>query len=61
MEQGPKQAAESSRAPEGLTRPSYRLVLRAEPNTDGVLALRGFLKLALRRFGLRCITVEEIK
>jgi hypothetical protein len=29
------------------------------PGCDPILALRGLLKLALRRFKLRCISVEE--
>jgi len=31
----------------------------AAPGTDPILALRGLLKIALRRFKLRCINVEE--
>ena len=46
---------------ERLKRPSYKVVLRAEPGIDGVLALRAFLKTALRRYGLRCVTVEEVR
>ena len=29
------------------------------PGSDPILALRGLLKVALRRFKLRCISVEE--
>jgi len=29
------------------------------PGCDPILALRGLLKIALRRFKLRCISVEE--
>jgi hypothetical protein len=29
------------------------------PPSDPILALRGLLKIALRRFKLRCISVEE--
>jgi hypothetical protein len=37
----------------------FVLTLVAKPGQDGIRALRGFLKLALRRFGLRCIDVQE--
>jgi hypothetical protein len=41
-------------------RPSYRLVLRPEPHVaDTTHAVRGALKVLLRRFGLRCISLEE--
>jgi hypothetical protein len=33
--------------------------LVAMPGADPILALRGLLKIALRRFKLRCISVEE--
>jgi hypothetical protein len=33
--------------------------LMAMPGSDPILALRGLLKIALRRFKLRCISVEE--
>jgi hypothetical protein len=46
-------------APDRLT---YVVTLRAEPNCDDpVRALRAALKLLLRRFGLRCVSVEERK
>ena len=32
--------------------------LRALPNVDGVRALRPALKTLLRRYGLRCVSVE---
>jgi hypothetical protein len=32
--------------------------LRALPGTDGVRALRAALKTLLRRYGLRCVSVE---
>jgi len=37
----------------------YVVMLEPLPGTDPIRALRGFLKLALRRFGLRCISVQE--
>lgn len=39
-------------------RPVFVIRLRAEPNIDAVRALRAFLKVALRRFGLRAVSVE---
>jgi hypothetical protein len=33
--------------------------LVAKPGCDPILALRGLLKIALRRFKLRCIDVHE--
>ena len=41
--------------------PAYRLTLRAPPDgvPDGV-KLRRLLKALLRRFGLRCLSVEEV-
>jgi hypothetical protein len=35
------------------------LTLVAKPGSDGIRGLRALLKLALRRFHLRCISVEE--
>jgi hypothetical protein len=40
-------------------RPTFTVVLRTEPGVDPIRALRGFLKLALRRFELRAIEVQE--
>lgn len=42
-------------------RPTFRLVLRPEPDVaDPVLALRAFLKVALRSYGLRAVEVVEV-
>jgi hypothetical protein len=41
------------------SRPTFLIRLRAEPGIDAVRALRGFLKLALRRYGLRAIEARE--
>jgi hypothetical protein len=42
------------------SRPTFTLTLRAEPGTgDPILALRALLKIALRRFGLRCVAAHE--
>jgi hypothetical protein len=49
------------RAPPPSPRPTFRLLLRAERGVDGVRALRSLLKVMLRRFGLRCISVEEVR
>jgi hypothetical protein len=40
-------------------RPTYVLRLRAEDGTDAVRSLRALLKLALRRFRLRAVSVHE--
>jgi hypothetical protein len=40
-------------------RPAFSATFVAEPGVDAVRALRGFLKLALRRFGLRAIEARE--
>jgi hypothetical protein len=39
--------------------PIYILRLTPTPGTDGIKALRMVLKVLLRRFGLRCISIEE--
>jgi hypothetical protein len=45
-----------------VARPIFVLHLTAGPDCpDGFRALRQLLKIALRRFGLRCISVEEVK
>jgi hypothetical protein len=51
-------------SPEATTgeRPVYRLLLKPEPpRVDGVRALRALLKLALRRLGLSCVSIEEVR
>ena len=42
-----------------LTRPVYVLQVRAEPGVDATRALRAWLKIGLRMFGLRCLEVQE--
>jgi hypothetical protein len=43
-------------------RPTYTLTFRAEAdNTDAIKSLRLLLKVALRRFKLRCISANEEK
>jgi hypothetical protein len=39
--------------------PIFIIRLRAEPCVDAIKALRAFLKTALRRFGLRALTVDK--
>jgi hypothetical protein len=41
-------------------RPTYRLVLRAMPGVDAERALRALVKIARRKFGLKCTGVEEV-
>ena len=41
------------------TRPTYMLIFRPEPGVDPILALRALLKIALRRFGMRCVSARE--
>jgi hypothetical protein len=43
-----------------VNRPVYELHLRPEPGVDAVRALRGVLKVALRQFGMKCTSCEEI-
>jgi hypothetical protein len=38
---------------------TYTVIFTTTPGTDGIPALRGALKLALRRFGLRAIDIRE--
>jgi hypothetical protein len=39
----------------------YLLKLQAAPGGEGIRALRWLLKSLLRRFGLRCISIEEVQ
>jgi len=41
--------------------PVYLVWLQAQQNTDARHALRGLLKVALRRFGLRCLSLREVR
>jgi hypothetical protein len=41
-------------------RPTYRVLLRPEPNIDGERALKALLKFALRRLGLRGTSIERV-
>lgn len=44
------------RSADGTT---FVVTLVAKPGSDGIHALRALLKVALRRFGLRCINLQE--
>lgn len=41
-------------------RPVFLIALRAEPRVDAIRALRGLLKTALRKYGLRCVSCVEL-
>jgi hypothetical protein len=40
-------------------RPVFVLRLHPEPGADAIRGLRGLLKVALRRFQLRCVSCDE--
>jgi hypothetical protein len=40
-----------------MKRTTYVLTVRAEPGVDDIRALRGWLKVGLRSFGLKCIGI----
>jgi hypothetical protein len=42
-----------------MSAPIFTIRLTPAPGTDGIKALRFALKLLLRRFGLRCLSIEE--
>jgi hypothetical protein len=44
-----------------VRRTTYLLMVRAEPGVDEIHALRAWLKIGLRVFGLRCVAIEEVK
>jgi hypothetical protein len=43
------------------TQRTFTLTLRAGPGVDAIHALRGTLKVALHRFGLRCTSITEVR
>lgn len=45
---------------EAAERPTFKLLVRAEPRVDGIRALRWLLKGMLRGYGLRCLSVTEV-
>jgi hypothetical protein len=42
-----------------VTWPSFAVEVRAEPGVDAIRALRKWLKVGLRIYGLRCIYIAE--
>jgi hypothetical protein len=54
-------ATHGSHLPRADRRPEkhFVLTLRAAPGVDSIRALRWVLKILWRRFGLRCIGIEE--
>jgi hypothetical protein len=40
-------------------RPTFTITFRPEPGVDASRALRHLLKYSRRRFGLRCVAVDE--
>jgi hypothetical protein len=42
-------------------RPIFTLTVRAQPGVDGIRALRAWLKIGLRTFGLRCVEITRRK
>ena len=40
-------------------RPTFEMTLRPEPGVHGIRALKALLKVSLRRYGLRCISLKE--
>jgi len=54
--------AASNRCPRKPKKQIFVLRLTAGPDCpDAIRALRQLLKIALRRFGLRCVSVERVK
>src|SRR5262249_17254406 len=54
----PPNSTAASTAP-ARDRSTFVRELRPEPGVDLVLAIRALLKIALRRFGLRCVAAHE--
>jgi hypothetical protein len=44
-----------------MRRPVFALRVQAEPGIDAVRSLRRWLKRGLRDFGLRCVSIEQMK
>jgi hypothetical protein len=42
-------------------KPIYLLKLEASPGSEGIRALRWLLKVLLRKYGMRCISCEEVR
>ena len=64
-DRGTRQSAHRQRAqaaqPNKVRRTTYLLTVRAEPGVDDVRALRAWLKIGLRTFGLRCLGITPRK
>jgi len=43
-----------------MPRPAFTLHVQAEPGVDVIRSLRAWLKVGLRTFGLRCVSIEEV-
>jgi hypothetical protein len=41
--------------------PVYQITLRMPSDKDAIRLLRAALKVLLRRFGLRCLRIEQVK
>ena len=41
--------------------PVYQLTIQAPSDKDAIRLLRAALKVLLRRFGLRCLRIEQVK
>jgi hypothetical protein len=41
--------------------PVYQITLRLPPGADAIRLFRAALKVLLRRFGLRCIDIVEVR
>jgi hypothetical protein len=56
-----RQTTQEHRRQAASERPQFRLTLRPELRVDAERALRGLLKVALRRFGLRCVSIDRVR
>jgi hypothetical protein len=44
-----------------VDRPIFVMTLRAEPNVDPIKSLRAVLKVLLRGYGMKCLSVNQIE
>jgi hypothetical protein len=42
-------------------RPNFLMVLRPEPGVDPIRSLRSVLKVLLRRYGMKCLRVDQME
>lgn len=47
--------------PPDAAKVTYRLILQTADSPDVVVKLRQLLKVALRRFGLKCLRIEKVE